>query len=266
MNKTIIAIALAVIAFMPANAQSFDSLFPGAAVNVRKGVFSADGYNNVVEIMAGRYNWTLTPAPTSGIPIQSAIAQKHPPFVIEKAMVIPVAKGKRDKPAELLTVYNCLQNLKDLAGREYFSFTRQKSVPLFDAVTRLDDAGNAVPDRPIADVLPNVETTRIRVKDTNFGNCYYELTMQRVGGTDAMLCRLTNYKDINLLLFTIIEKQNIDIYFYLRPIDEGVLMYVLCGFKFEPFAARHVDTDSAAEKRLDVVKAWLSDNISAALR
>jgi len=176
----------------------------------------------------------------------------------ESLLVIPY----QDKVFTVLDAYNALGKISDLKGRVYHSHTRNADVPLFQEAARLenDKSGKEVPDPLPARKLPNSETVFIRLKDINFGNCYYRTDMSVT--PFGLTYKITNTKNITYLLFTVLKEEKFTSILYIEPLTEGMLVYSMAGADASDFISGMIDIPSAISKRLMVFLSWISDNLT----
>jgi hypothetical protein len=242
-------------------ALNFNSIFPNIPADTEKAAFSEAGYSNTMELAADKtYTFTLSPPENSGREIIKRICEKEPRYIIESLMVIPYTNNKIITSVD---IYNALGKTKNLQGRMYNSHVRGRYVPLFEYVSRINNLHdkNPIGDPPPTTLIPVHEEIYFRVKDINFGNCYYKSELSFTSPSISYYLR--NIEDISFYLFTVIKKENLNIYFYIEPIDEGLLLYAITGIEAEKFAASYVSIPSAAKKRFDVIKGWIVDNINS---
>jgi hypothetical protein len=230
--------------------RSFSDVYPGLGAEQREKAFSPDGLN-----FSGKGSGGLNILPrTSGNPeIASLITGKKPSFIVESLRVI---SGKQ---AGLLSIYNALGKIHSLKGKVYHSFTRDKDIPLFEDATRIESPKrmNAVNDPPPAAVVPVSETFYARLKDVNFGNCYYKIALS--SNNRSILCDLGNFKTIYYGFFPVMKETNITVIFYVEPVAEGLLVYSVSSAEVSDFVAGKIDIPSALRKRLDVIIGWMLD-------
>jgi hypothetical protein len=234
-----------------AQLRSFNDLYPNFQSGQREEVF-AEGLSR-----SGKGSDGLTMIPrTSGNPeIASRITGKTPSFIVESLRVIP---GNR---AGLLSVYNALGKIRNLKGRVYHSATRDKYTPLFEDATRVESQRrmNAVNDPPAAAAVPSSETFYARLKDVNFGNCYYRITLS--SNSRSILCDLGNFKTIYYGIFPVMKENNFTAVLYVEPVAEGLLIYSVSAAEVSDFVAGKIEITSALRKRLDVIIGWMVDGI-----
>jgi hypothetical protein len=236
--------------------RSFSELFPSLGESPKKEAFSGEGTirsvkkNEVLEFL---------PAPGSGIDLYGTIMKANPAYLAESLLVIPY----QDKVFNKLDAYNALGKISDLKGRLYHSSTRDAYVPLFQEATRLENAksGKVVPD-PIVPSreLPNAETLFIRLKDINFGNCYYRTDMSVT--PFGLTYKITNTKNITYLLFTVLKEEKFTSILYIEPLIEGMLVYSMAGADASDFISSMIDIPSTISKRLMVFLSWINDNLT----
>jgi hypothetical protein len=235
-----------------AQLRSLNDVYPALQFSELNGVFSEEGLSR-----SGKGSDSLTLPPlTSGNPeIASRITGKNPSFIVESLRVIP------GKQAGLLSVYNALCKVRDLKGRVYHSATKNKYVPLFEDAVRIESSKrtNAVNDPPPASVVPVSETFYARLKDANFGNCYYRITLS--SNNRGILCDLGNFKTIYYGFFPVMKENNFTALLYVEPVAEGLLVYSVSAAEVSNFVAGKIDIPSALRKRLEVIIGWMVDGI-----
>ena len=237
--------------------RSFGELFPSLGEDQKKEAYSEDGTIRTV-----RKNEALEflPALNSGINLYETVMKTNPTYLAESLLVIPY----QGRVFTRLDAYNALGKISDLKGRLYHSHTRDAYVPLFQEATMLENvkSNKAVPDPLPALELPNSETVFIRLKDINFGNCYYrtDLSVTPFGLT----YKITNTKNITYLLFTVLREEKFTSILYLEPLTEGMLIYSMAGADASDFIANMIDIPSAISKRLMVFLGWIKDGLRTA--
>jgi len=236
--------------------RSLDDLFPGLGEDVKTQVLGRDGY---IRSLDKNESLALIPAPASGIDLVSAVMKTNPSYLAEALMVVPYAERKLTR----LDAYNVLGRISDLKGRLYHSQTRNAEIPLFEDATRLESAKktNPVPDPQPAAELPPSDTVYIRLKDVNFGNSYYRGDMS--AGTYGITYKLTNFKNLTYLFFTVMKEGKFSAILYMEPLAEGMLVYSVAGADTSDFIANRIDIPSAISKRLAVFTGWIGDGLLA---
>ncbi|MDR0586046.1 MAG: hypothetical protein LBG26_02280 [Treponema sp.] len=252
-NKFILAFAFFICGFsLFGQLRSFSNIYPGLGAEQREKAFSSEGLN-----FSGKGSGGLNILPlTSGNPeIASRITGKNPSYIVESLRVI---SGKQ---TGLLSIYNALGKIRGLKGRLYHSFTRDKDIPLFEDATRIESPRrmNAVNDPPPAAVVPASETFYARLKDVNFGNCYYRIAL--LSNNRSILCDLENFKTIYYGFFPVMKENNFTALLYVEPVAEGLLIYSVSAAEVSDFVAGKIDIPSALKKRLDVIIGWMLDGI-----
>ena len=238
-----------------AQTRSFDEVFPNLNKEIKNSAFNNSGYIKSSQktsgfvIMGNDKNSKLDPQ------IVNNVLRKNPGYLVESILVIP------DSAVNLLDIYNALGNIRDLGGRLYNSFTKNKAVPLFEEATRIKSSKqtNSVPDPAPSKTLPNAETVYIRLKDVNFGNTYYRGDMALV--QNGLGYTLTNFRNISYLFVTVMKEEKFIAQLYFEPIKEGILIYSVAGADISDFVASKIDIDSAISKRLNVIISWAADGI-----
>lgn len=236
--------------------RSFDAIFPGIAESQKEEIFRPEGI--IRSIKAGEA-FHFIPARASGIDLLTSVTAISPSHIAESVVVLPY----QEKILTQLDAYNALGRISDLKGRLYHSHTRNKAVPLFEEAARIESEGraNPVPDPPPARELPVSETVHIRLKDANFGNCYYRGDMS--ANARGVTYTLTNTRNLSYLLLPVIKEGKFSAVLYIEPLAEGMLVYSMAGAGASDFIASMVDIPSAISKRLAVFIGWIGDGIKA---
>jgi len=237
--------------------RSFDELFPSLGESFKKEAYSAEG---TIRSLKKDEAFEFLPAPSSGIDLYGSIMKSNPAYLAEALLVIPY----QGKVFSRLDAYNALGKISDLKGRLYHSHTRNADVALFQEASRLENekSGNAVPDPLPSSALPNSETLFIRLKDINFGNCYYRTDMSVT--PFGLTYKITNTKNITYLLFTVLREEKFSSILYIEPLTDGMLIYSMAGADASNFIANMIDIPSAISKRLMVFLGWIKDNLKRA--
>lgn len=254
MKRFFFAFFCAVIFIFSAPARSVDALFPGMNAAFRAALTSGNGWFYVIKKSEAPAALNASEAFRARV---QKLTRNTPQTLLEMAQLV---SAPRD--TNRAGIYNAAQRIRALAGRNYFSHTRQREVPLFKSAYRIMSKNDStkVDDPPRRAAIPLSETFYIVVDDINFGDSYYQVD---ISGTDAgIIFSLTNTRALSVLLFTIIKSENLTMLFYIEPLDEGVLIYSLLGMNAETFASSKVDMPSAAKKRFDVIKDWLIEGIT----
>ena len=240
-----------------AEIRSLNDIFPELPASVREEAFSGAGYFKSFGKVTSS---ALFGSPSSSAldpQITRTVLSKQPGFLVESIMVIPYKSGKDP----LVDVYNALGNVRGLSGRLYHSFTRKEDIPLFEEVTRIESAKKNVPiaDPSPISFVPRSETVYIRLKDVNFGTCFYrgDMTLNPQG-----LCySLSNNKSLTYYLVPVIKEEKFIARLYFEPISEGILIYGITGADVSNFVSSRVDMASAIRKRLAVIIDWVVDGL-----
>jgi len=232
--------------------RGFDQIFPAIGAQTRNEVLSA----GIVREIEKNGKLELLPSPMSGIDLPQRIAAKNFPYLTESLAVIPY----QGKPLGILDAYNALGKIRGLKGRLYNSHTRGREVALFEDASRMESASknNPIPDPPPAYSVPSFESIYIRLKDANFGNCYYRADITPSGR--GLLCTITNYKTITYMLFSVMKEEKFAAHLYLEPLEEGMLIYSTGGTDVSDFISKQIDIPSAISKRIAVFIDWIADN------
>jgi hypothetical protein len=237
-------------------ARSFSDIFPGVDEAQRADAFSPTGYNVTAGISPGSPPSPLMALSKSGIPISSPVLNRNPPFFMESLTIFPYSS----RYAGLITVYNALGKVRNLAGRVHRSETPGKDPPVFSEANRVDTTPklNALPDPPEALRIPASETIHMRLKDKIFGNTYYQALI--TGGEDELFYTLTNFRTI-YAVFPIIREDKFIARLYIEPLREGLLIYSIMGVEVSNFYMSTIDVPGVMRKRAQVITDWLLDGL-----
>lgn len=239
--------------------QSFGELVPFVSAAQKQEVFSATGL-----IITNEKSQFLELAPNLAFigDITGPVYRIKPSFLVEALVVVPyTSAASQSLNEQKLTIYNALLKVRDLKGRTYHSHSQDKYVALFEDATRIESAkqNTAVVDPPLARSIPASESIFMRLRDNNFGNCYYRATITQKG--TGLLYNLTNFEAISYYFFTVMSAEKFQLQFYFEPLVEGVLIYCVAGADVSSFVASKVDMPSAVEKRMGVILGWMIDGI-----
>jgi hypothetical protein len=252
---SLLALSEAVAQTPSSSRRSFNDIFQEIAPSVRQAAFSNEGYAKSAENITSS---SLVGANGIDRQIIDSVFVKKPGFLVESIKVVPGNDGQYS----LLDVYNALGNIRGLKGRLYHSHTRDENIPLFEDVTRLENAKKNTPvaDPPPAARIPASETIYMRLKDANFGNSFYR-------GDIALYNRglrygLTNNKNITYYFIPVIKEERFVVQLYFEVIAEGVLIYSLAGADVSDFVSSKINMPSAINKRLAVIISWAAEGIT----
>jgi len=240
-----------------AQLRAFNDIFPNLSQDIKNAAFTQSGYVKSSQKTSGFIIKGNDKDSRLDSQIVNNVLKKNPGYLVESILVIRLNPDS----VNLLDVYNALGNIRDLSGRLYNSFTRNKSVPLFEEATRItsDKNTSAIPDPAPSKTLPKTETVYIRLKDANFGNTYYRAEMALV--QNGLRYTLTNFRNINYLVVPVMKEDKFIAQLYFEPIQEGILIYSIAGADISDFVASKIDIDSAITKRLNVIISWSVDGI-----
>jgi hypothetical protein len=234
--------------------RSFDVLFPALDRSQRDQAFSPEGL-----VISGKGRaLRLLPASDSGIDIASPVLSRNPSYLAEVLMVIrPV------KPLRFLDIYNALGNIQGLKGRAYHSFSRNQRIPLFEDATRIQSEKKytPLPDPVPASSVPSSETVYVRLKDANFGNCYYRADL--INGKGSLLYSFSNFKHLTYLFVTVIKENKFVAQLYFEFVAQGLMIYSIAGADVSDFVASQIDIPSAIQKRLEVIIQWVVEGLGS---
>jgi hypothetical protein len=229
-----------------------DDVFPDLDAEIKKEAFSSTGY-----LVSRNDNRQTLKSPSVDHLVRSRINNIKPTVVVECLLVIPYPSD----PLDLVGIYNGLRRIRALGGRLYHSETRGADIPLFENVTRLESAkrSTAKEDPLPQNSLSNSETIYIRLKDANFGNCYYQADITK--NIPGFIYTLFNNRDMTYFVIPVIKSGCFVAQFYFEPISEGVLVYCVSGAEVSGLIASQVDMPSAIRKRLAVIIDWIIEGV-----
>jgi hypothetical protein len=236
--------------------RSFFDIFPDFDETQRAEAFSPTGYDLTTRISPESPPSPLMAFSKSGVPISDAVLNRKPPFYMESLTIFPYSSRYQG----LITVYNALGKVRNLAGRVHRSETPGKHPPVFSEANRVDAAPkpNPLPDPPDAREIPPSETIYMRLKDKVFNNTYYQALI--TGAEDEIFYTLTNFKTI-YAVFPIIRENKFIARLYIEPLQEGLLIYSIMGVEVSNFYMTTVDVPGVMRKRAQVITDWLLDGL-----
>jgi hypothetical protein len=248
----ILAMCVSLAGVLGAQIRSFHGIYSDLDQEGRVSAASEDGYTRSA---SNPGSLSLLP-PGANPAVNTAFLGRSPTFVIEAVRLVP------QPPPSLLAIYNSLRKIQGLKGRVYHSATRDKYIPLFSEAVRIEGPkkiGASLPDPPPAASLAQTETIYVRLKDANFGNCYYEIKIHP--GPRGILCTLTNFKTINYGIISVMKENRFNALLYIEPVNEGILVYSAASSEVSNFVAGQINIPSALRKRLAVIIGWMVDGI-----
>ncbi|MDR1219959.1 MAG: hypothetical protein LBK73_10175 [Treponema sp.] len=225
--------------------RSFADVFPELDEEKTQIALSADGF---VTAGKGTALQRIVPAGRE-FAVQQAILKNA--YITESVSLISSQK------TTVLTIYNALLNIRDIKGILYHSATKDADVPLFEDATRIksDKDTSAIPDPPRALATPSTERWYVRLKDANFGNSYYRVDI--AANSRAIICTLTNFRDISFLFIPVIKKEKFIAQIYFEPVADGLVIYGVASADVSDFFASKIHVPSAVQKRLEVIERWV---------
>lgn len=231
----------------------FSDLFPTISAEQRNAVFSAERY-----LYYGNKSENLTLMPKIGEPlgISKASLGKKPGFFVEALQVVP------QKNIPLLRIFNALEKIQNLKGKTYYSSTSKKRLPLFSDAVRLlgpDKTNSFLPDPPLSSLMPLEKTMYVRLTDTRFGHCYFEISFRN--NNQGILYRIDNFKPLTFGPITVVKEKTMTVLLYIEPVEEGLALYCLAGAEVSDFITKYVDIPSALNKRMEIFIDWLLEGI-----
>jgi len=256
-HHLVLVIYLLCVRSLFAQLRTFDEIFPDISEDIRAAAFSSKSYVRSGQKSAG-FVLTGNNRSTALSPqILNIVLNKNPRFLLESIFVIPITPGTVD----LIDIYNALGNIQGINKLWYSSDPQKKNSPVFENVTRIvsEKQTTPIPDPPPSNILPNIETMYIKLKDINFGNSYYRSQIILI--QNGLSYTLTNFKNISFLFIPVIREEKFIAQLYIEPINEGVLFYIIAGADISDFLTSRISIDSAINKRLSVFISWATDGI-----
>lgn len=260
--------------------RSFTELYPLVSEGTLLKEASAEGgILRVTEEKPAKERLRCLPATSPSFPWERIVQKRNVTFFVEALRLVPQkATGPHASPQaskdsavptvsppgssfEMLRIYGAISRTRDLSGRLYHSHSRNKDIPLFEEVTRIESLRNqrAIPDPSGFTSIPERETLFIKLKDANFGTCFYQADLEQ--WDRGLLYTLTNARSLTYGIIPIIGEQKLIAQIYLEPLTEGILIYALAGSEVPALIASQVHMPSAIEKRLNVIIQWLVDGL-----
>ncbi|MDR3162016.1 MAG: hypothetical protein LBU28_10445 [Spirochaetaceae bacterium] len=236
--------------------RSFSDILPDFDEAQRAEAFSPTGYGLTTRITPESPPASLIRFSKSGLPVSAPVLNRHPPFFMESLTIVPYSSGYKG----LITAYNALGKVSNLAGRVHRSETPGKDPPVFSEAARVDNAPrpNPLPDPPDASEIPPSETIYMRLKDKIFSNTYYQALI--TGTEDELFYTLTNFKTI-YAVFPIIREDKFIARLYIEPLQEGLLIYSIMGVEVSNFYMATIDVPGVMRKRAQVITDWLIEGL-----
>jgi hypothetical protein len=231
--------------------RSFDDIFPFLDYSLMDFVFGSRGYKNSFE---KNLSPNIVPAFDSGIDLYSIVLEKNPSHFVEALQVVPYNNKQLDK----LDAYNVLGRIEDIKNHSYYSQGRNTDIYIFKESYRVQSniKNNSIIDPPPARILPVSDVIYLRLKDMYFGNIY----VQGIFNTrdHGVTCRLTNFRALRFLVFTVMKVGEFSAVVYLEPLTEGMLVYGMAAVNIPDFIAHRVNVSLEAERRLTILINWIN--------
>jgi len=232
--------------------RSYTDIFPGLTRNQMRIATGSNGLRN--SFLSGA-SALYKPASGSGIEsISSFVMQKSPSHIVEALIVVPYRK----KELEMLDIYNALGLIRRIQEQE---LPNTNGYRIFKDTTRVESDRNRrpVPDPAPVDTLPYTETMYLRFTDRTIGEIFIrgEITMSLYGITYSM----TNFRDINFSIFTVMGKERFSTIIYLEPVKEGVLIYSMAGIFLPDFIASRLNLPLNINNRITVFTNWIIEGL-----
>jgi hypothetical protein len=243
------AIALAATA-ETAEARPLSALYPALDPAIIVGAARPLGYSAVVEGTP-----RLLPAGEAGAAVLRALEGRKSSFLVE-TLVIAKGVGAGSK----LELYDSMTRYRGLSGVTYRSKSQGEGTVLFSEVARISDPRKPqpLPDEA-ASSLPERAQHFIRLKDANFGTCYYEVLLDTRGPGIALA--MSNARPLSYLFVPVVGEGGLFCVFYVEPVSEGLLIYGISGGTVSGLAAKQVNLPSAVRKRAAAIAGWLASGL-----
>jgi len=233
--------------------RSFGEIFPTLSARQRNVAMGSYGLRHSLE---KHETPTLLPAANSGINLYSSVMRKDPSHIIEALIVVPHTQRGLD----LVDIYNTLGRIERIKDQRT-TLRGGEVISIFKDTTRLNNPTNrrAIPDPPPADMFPFSETMYLRFTDNYIGNVYLrgDLTV----GSHGMTYNLTNFRNINFSIFTIMRAERVSIILYIEPVKEGILIYSMTGIFLPDFIINRVNLTPNMNIRINSLLRWITEGL-----
>jgi hypothetical protein len=253
-RRRLAALALALAAGFPGGSEPLSRLAPGLKPEELSRLEAGESLTRD----AGP-GLAFLPNCPEGRAISAALASEPAPVRVECAFLL---RGKKIIPGNKLALYNAVTAVRGLSGVKYFSFNRNRETVLLDDVFRTDAPGSKkrLPDRA-ATGLPGQSSLELHARDANFGPTWYRLSIDSRGPGFGLT--LVNTEPQGLLFLRAFERGALRLHYAVAPADEGIYVYGLCAARPAAGADRAVDIFSAAQKRLETIRGWVTRQLGA---
>jgi hypothetical protein len=232
--------------------RSFDAVFPGFSPEQRETAMGSVGLRHS---FARGESPMLVPNPDLGINLLGSVMEKDPSHLIEALVVVPY----NDQEIDLLEIYNALGRIENI--KDYSVMLNNNTPYAITESARIADARNRrdIPDPPPAVTLPFSQTIYLRLKEPNFSNFYLraDVSISLYGITYT----ITNFADIWYFILPIIRAERFITIIYLEPVEEGILIYCVCGFYLPGFIADRVNLTPNINRRIEIFVNWITDGL-----
>ena len=239
-----------VIEVPPFEPRSFSDIFP--KVNKR---LASNGTGLRYSFERGEVPF-LVPNPDSGLDLVSGVMKKDPSHVIEALVLIPY----KERELDMLDIYNALARIENIKDH---TLPTSSGTPfqVFKETTRLVSASDrkAIPDPEPSTVLPYSETMYLRFTDTHIGSLFLrgDMFIDLYGITYNM----TNFRDINFSIFSIMKAEKVAIMIYIEPTTDGILIYSVTGITLPGFLIKRMNLTPNINARIRVLIEWITDGL-----
>ncbi|MCL2265575.1 MAG: hypothetical protein FWC22_05980 [Treponema sp.] len=240
-----------IIEVPPFETRSFSELFP--RINTRMAILSSHGFRYAFEKDGSP---SIIPSIGSGIDLLSSVMEKEPSHIIEALVLLPY----KERELDILDIYNTLGRIENIKDQTLQSSSGEP-VYIFKETTRLVSAQRrrAIPDPEPADTLPFSETLYLRFTDAYIGSLFLrgDMSLSLYGITYT----LTNFRDVNFSIFSIMKAERLSINIYIEPIKEGILIYSVSGIYLPGFIIKRVNLTPNMNARISVLIEWIAEGL-----
>ena len=190
---------------------------------------------------------------------------KTPELFIEVLCLIPRPDIRQEEL--LLFLFNNIGAVSDQEGLEYRSYNRgNKMYPLIVKSWYIEDPdkkNSIIPD-PVKNAMPSEETRYVFQKDTTFGGNYYK--HRYITTKNEILLDISNLSEMSAKgLVKIAEEGELQMFFLLIPVNEGILCYSAAFIRKKPpydeIMGYKVNPVGSFEKRVKVIMDWFQNRI-----
>ncbi len=175
---------------------------------------------------------------------------------------LPVKNGTKEE--NLLFIFNALLELRALDGTPYFSNRRQKYVPLFSQVYRVDQpkrGGMQLPDEKVL-TLPSSKSIYLHLKENRLGAAFYQVDYLADQERGEMIFVMKNIDTLRVV-FPVVKPEKMAILIQLFLLDNELILYgsVSVQFSNEGLVNSLMDPYFSFLRRLQAYTTWLANSL-----